>query len=111
MDLESISIKDLIRVCIETGDESAWGEFISRSQGVIAATVIRTCRGRGPANPDLIEDLVQTAYVKIWASDCRILRDFKEQHADSFFGLLKSMAFSVVQDHFRSGRAEKRGAG
>jgi len=107
----SRSSEDLIRACVGGGDEAAWEEFVRRFRGVIAATVIRTARRFGNMEPHVIDDLVQETYMKICANRCRILREFKPQSEDSIFGLLKTVAFSVTQDHFRGGLAAKRGAG
>jgi RNA polymerase sigma-70 factor (ECF subfamily) len=107
----SRSSEDLIRACIDSGDEAAWGEFVRRFRAVIAATVIRTARRFGNSEPQLIDDLIQETYLKICSNRCRILREFKPQAEESIFGLVKTVAFSVTQDYFRSGLAVKRGAG
>jgi RNA polymerase sigma-70 factor (ECF subfamily) len=107
----SRSSEELVRACVEHGDEAAWEEFVRRFRGVIAGTVIRTARRFGNVEPQVIDDLVQESYLKICANRCRILREFRPQSEDSIFGLLKTVAFSVTQDYFREGRAAKRGAG
>jgi RNA polymerase sigma-70 factor (ECF subfamily) len=101
----------LVRACIDRGDEAAWGEFVRRFRAVIGATVIRTARRFGDSGPQLIDDLVQETYLKICSDRCRILREFRPQAEESIFGLLKTVAFSVTQDYFRSSMAAKRGAG
>jgi RNA polymerase sigma-70 factor (ECF subfamily) len=107
----SLTSEELIPACIDEGDEAAWEEFVRRFRPVIAGTVMRTARRFGDAAPQLMDDLVQETYLKICANRCRILREFKPQSEESIFGLLKTVAFSVAQDHFRSGLAAKRGAG
>jgi len=107
----SRSSDELIRSCIEEGNEAAWEEFVRRFRGVIAGTVVRTARRFGASDPQLIDDLVQDTYLKICANRCRVLREFKPQAEESIFGLLKTVAFSVAHDHFRGGLAAKRGAG
>lgn len=78
---------------------------------MIAGTVMRTARRFGDAAPQLLDDLVQETYLKICANQCRVLREFMPQSQESIFGLLKSVAFSVVHDHFRGGLTTKRGGG
>src|SRR5262249_2077110 len=78
---------------------------------VIAGTAWRIARRFGHNNAEAIDDLVQATFLKICANRCRILREFHAQTPDAIFGLLKTVAFSVVQDQFRSGRARKRGEG
>jgi len=107
----SRSSDELIRACIEEGNEAAWEEFVRRFRGVIAGTVVRTARRFGASDPQLIDDLVQDTYLKICANRCRVLREFQPQAEESIFGLLRTVAFSVTQDHFRGGLAAKRGAG
>ena len=103
--------QELIAACIDRGDAAAWEEFVHRFRPVIAATVLRTARRFGTANPELLDDLVQETYLKICANRCRVLREFTPQSPESIFGLLKTVACSVVHDHFRGDLAAKRGGG
>jgi RNA polymerase sigma-70 factor (ECF subfamily) len=73
--------------------------------------VIKGCRSGGPARPELLDDLIQETYLKICANGYRVLREFDSHHPDALFGLLKTVAYSVVQDHFRAAGAGKRGGG
>jgi RNA polymerase sigma-70 factor (ECF subfamily) len=107
----SLTPEELIGACVETGAPAAWEEFVRRFRPVIAGTVMRTVRRFGESAPELIDDLIQETYLKICANRCRILREFKPQGPDAVFGLLKTVAFSVAQDHFRGGLTAKRGAG
>jgi RNA polymerase sigma-70 factor (ECF subfamily) len=107
----SLNNEELVEACIDTGNLAAWEEFVRRFRPVIAGTVMRTVRRFGEHAPQLIDDLIQETYLKICANRCRILREFKPQAPDAIFGLLKTVAFSVAQDHFRGGVAVKRGAG
>jgi len=107
----SLTPEELIGACVESGDPAAWEEFVCRFRPVIAGTVMRTVRRFGESAPQLLDDLIQETYLKICANRCRVLREFKPQGADAVFGLMKTVAFSVAQDHFRGGLAAKRGAG
>jgi RNA polymerase sigma-70 factor (ECF subfamily) len=107
----SLSAEELVEACIDTANLAAWEEFVRRFRPVIAGTVMRTVRRFGEHAPQLIDDLIQETYLKVCANHCRILREFKPQAPDAIFGLLKTVAFSVAQDHFRGGVAVKRGAG
>lgn len=111
MNWTSLTSEELLGACVETGDPAAWEEFVRRFRPVIAGTVMRTVRRFGESAPELIDDLIQETYLKICANRCRILREFEPQAAEAVFGLLKTVAFSVAQDHFRGGLAAKRGAG
>lgn len=107
----SLPAEELIHACIDTGDAEAWQEFVRRTHPVIAATVVRTARRFGEAPQTLIADLVQETYLRICENRCRVLRDFRAEHPDAIFGLMRTIAFSVAQDHFRAGLAGKRGSG
>ena len=111
MDWSALSSEKLIRACVNTGDTGAWEEFVRRFRPVIAGTVMRTARRFGEAAPPLIDDLVQDTYLKICSDRCRILREFRPEAAESIFGLLKTVAFSVTYDYFRGGLAVKRRVG
>ena len=111
MNWTSLTCEELIRACLDAGDRAAWEEFVRRFRPVIAGTAMRTARRFGESAPELIDDLVQETYLRICANRCRILREFQPENADAIFGWLKTVAFSVVHDHFRGGLAAKRGAG
>ena len=102
---------ELVRACIESGDEAAWREFVRRFRPVITAVVSRTARRFGEWSPQLVDDLVQETYLKLCANRCRILREFTPRAEESMFGLLKTIAFSVTHDYFRGTKAAMRGAG
>jgi RNA polymerase sigma-70 factor (ECF subfamily) len=76
---------------------------------VIAATIIKNLRGSQPVSTELIDDLVQDTYLRIWK--LKALQAFRSSEPKSIYGFIQSIAFSVVQDHLRSVAARKRGAG
>ena len=106
-----LNSEELAAACVRTGEAPQWEEFVRRFQPVIAGTVWRIARRFGSIDPDTVDDLVQATFLKICANRCRILREFHPQTPDAIFGLLKTVAFSVAQDHFRISRAAKRGSG
>jgi RNA polymerase sigma-70 factor (ECF subfamily) len=107
----SLPMEDLIRACIDTSDAYSWEEFVRRTHAVIAATVFRTARRFGETSPALIADLVQDVYLRICDNRCRVLREFHADAPEAIFGLMKAIAFTAAQDHFRAGVAKKRGSG
>lgn len=108
---DDVTSGELVRACIESGDEAAWREFVRRFRPVITGAVSRTARRFGEWSPQLIDDLVQETYLKLCANRCRILREFTPRAEESIFGLMKTIAFSVTHDHFRGTMAAIRGAG
>lgn len=106
-----VSSIQLIRACANSKDEKAWAEFIGRFQPVIAASVLRTARRRGTVSGAQIDDLVQDTYLKLCEDNCHLLATFRPKRKDSIYGFLRVLAANVVQDHFKSVLAAKRGAG
>jgi RNA polymerase sigma-70 factor (ECF subfamily) len=49
----------------------------------------------------VVEDLVQSTYVKLWENSCRLLRDFAIQHPDAILGYLKKTAANLTHDYFK----------
>src|SRR5262249_11427184 len=62
-------------------------------------------------SPQLIDDLVQETYLKLCADNFRLLRRFKSQHQDAFYGYLKVVTANLVHDHFKAAHSSKRGSG
>jgi RNA polymerase sigma-70 factor (ECF subfamily) len=102
---------ELIAACVEAVTPTAWEEFVRRFHPVIAATIWRVARRFGRNAPETVDDLIQETFLKICANRCRILREFHAQTPDAIFAFLKTVAFSVAQDHFRISMATKRGSG
>ena len=107
----SLSPDDLVKACAGSKNAAMWQEFIRRFQPVIATAVLRTARHYGEPARHTLDDLIQETYLKLCDNDCRLLRSFESRHPDAVFGFLKVVASNVVNDHFKSALAEKRGAG
>jgi RNA polymerase sigma-70 factor (ECF subfamily) len=73
--------------------------------------VWRVAQRYGKNDSALIRDLVQDTFVKICDDNCRLLRHFKPNHQDAFFGMLSVTAANVARDHFRASHSDKRGSG
>jgi RNA polymerase sigma-70 factor (ECF subfamily) len=106
--LDNQDIQDVIRECV-SGNAEAWVRFVRSFQRLISSTVLKTARRFGQPSPDLLEDLVQDTYVRLCADGFRVLRELREPSAA--FGLVQAVAYTTVQDHFRSALAQKRGGG
>jgi RNA polymerase sigma-70 factor (ECF subfamily) len=109
--LSALTSEGLVNACVSSNDPAAWAEFIRRYQPLIARVVGRTARRQSSASPShLVDDLVQETYLKLCEQQCRLLKQFRFQHQDSFYGFLKVVAACVVLDHFKSENARKRDA-
>jgi RNA polymerase sigma factor (sigma-70 family) len=111
MDYAALSAEQLILACMQTGDAAAWEEFVRRFHRLIATVAFRVARRWDNSSPQLVDDLVQETYLKLCADNFRILRSFKSQHPDAFYGYLKVVTANLVQDHFKAAHSGKRGSG
>jgi RNA polymerase sigma-70 factor (ECF subfamily) len=111
MDYAALSAERLILACTQTGDSAAWEEFVRRFHRLIATVAFRVARRWGDSSPQVVDDLVQETYLKLCAGNFRILRSFKSQHPDAFYGYLKVVTANLVQDHFKAAHSGKRGSG
>ena len=97
----SLSLRDIVCLCAGPCDNFAWEEFVSRVNRPISLTVMRTATLWGKASRTVVEDLVQSTYVKLWEDGCRRLRDFAIQHPEAILGYLKKTAANITHDYFK----------
>jgi RNA polymerase sigma-70 factor, ECF subfamily len=95
------SIRDLLHVCLSSDEQEHWGEFVRRTQPLIASVIINTVRRWKTPAPSLVDDLIQEMYLKLFANDKKALRAIKNEYENTIFGYLKVIASNVVRDHFR----------
>lgn len=73
--------------------------------------VVRALRQFGAApTRELVDDLVQDAYVKLYADDLSALRRFRGGRPEALVAYLRAVAVNATRDHLRSAGADKRGA-
>ena len=106
-----LPLQALVSLCLQTGDELLWTEFVRQSQPIIAGVILRTMRRWGRPMSSLVDDLVQETYLKLFANNARALRKFVSHHENAMYGFLKVVASNVAQDHIRCTYSQKRGSG
>lgn len=106
-----LPLQTLISLCLQTGDERLWTEFVRQSQPIIAGVIFRMMRRWNRPMSSLVDDLVQETYLKLFADNARALRKFASHHQNAIYGFLKVVASNVAQDHIRSIHSQKRGRG
>jgi len=111
MSYASLSAEELVRACAESGNTEAWEEFVRRFRLVIGSAVRRIAYRYGKPNDAVIDELIQDTYLKVCNDRCRMLRDFKPQYPDAFFGMLKVTAANIAHDYFRREQAPIHGGG
>lgn len=100
----------ILKRCLSNGGRADWEHFMQLVQPVVAAGVLRSVSRLKPANRELVDDLVQETFLKLCDRDFRILRSFRSEEQNALHVYLKTIASSVVIDHFRSRSALKKGA-
>jgi len=105
----SLSLKDVVCLCAGPCDDVAWEEFVARVGKPISLTILRTASVWGEPSRSMVEDLVQTTYLKLWEDGCRLLRDFAIQHPEAILGYLKKTAANATHDYFKHGRSQSSG--
>ena len=98
---EETSIRELLHLCLSSDEQKHWGEFVRRTQPLIAGVIINTVRRWKTPAPSLVDDLIQDTYVKLFANDKKALRAIKNEYENTIFGYVRVIASNVVQDHFR----------
>jgi RNA polymerase sigma-70 factor (ECF subfamily) len=111
VDYATMSPEDLVFACLESGNESAWAEFIRRFHPLIARVAFRVARQWGEISPQVIDDLVQETYLKLCADRLCALQSFRSAHKDAVYGYIKVFTANLVHDHFKAGHSQKRGGG
>lgn len=111
MDYTALPPTELVFICLRTGEESAWIEFVRRFQPLIASVVIRIGRRWGETSREVLDDLVQDTYLKLCADRQTLLQNFQAGHSDAIFGYIKVFTANLVHDHFKAIYSQKRGGG
>jgi RNA polymerase sigma factor (sigma-70 family) len=101
MDQVETPIRDLLHLCLGSEDQELWGEFVRRTQPLIASVIINTIRHWQEPAPSLVDDLIQDTFVKLYANQRKALRSIKNAYENTIFGYLRVVASNVVRDHFR----------
>jgi RNA polymerase sigma factor (sigma-70 family) len=106
---------ELMRSCLTSDSEQDWNEFVARYNRFICLAVLRAYgqRGRrraGGVDVELIDDLVQEVYLKLFEGSRSVGRGFRGASDAAVFVYIGRVAISVVIDHFRRNGARKRGS-
>ncbi len=99
MDVKKLSIRELLQLCLDSGGEDAWSEFLSKIQGPIAAVISRTLGKLSQRST--VDDLIQNTWVKLFDNDRAALRRIRNEHENSIYAYVRSAAFHVAHDHIR----------
>jgi RNA polymerase sigma-70 factor (ECF subfamily) len=101
MQQEETPIRELLDLCLSSDDQELWQKFVRRTQPLIANVIINTLRRWREPSPNLVDDLVQETFLKLFANDRKALRGIRNAYENTIFGYLKVVASNVTCDHFR----------
>ena len=104
------SVNDLAKACAHSANAAEWEDFVVRCMPLASLVALRTSRmWVSDPSPATVDDIVQETFLKLCDQERRILREFQPRGEDSFLGLLRIVAASVANDHFRRIYSTKRG--
>jgi RNA polymerase sigma-70 factor (ECF subfamily) len=101
MQQEETPIRELLDLCLSSDDQELWQKFVRRTQPLIANVIINTLRRWREPSPNLVDDLVQETFLKLFANERKALRGIRNAYENTIFGYLKVVASNVTCDHFR----------
>ena len=91
-------------------DDVAWEEFVCRVGKPIRLDIItRTASLWGEHSGSLVEDLIQTTYLKLWERGRVLLKDFAVQRPEAILGYLKKTAANTTHDYFKHSHSQLSG--
>jgi RNA polymerase sigma factor (sigma-70 family) len=120
-DLSRLDSIELISLCADYPEGSElWTEFLRRFaakikyfiRGTLRQSMASEARGAGfvmDSHTTQEADLFQNTILKLVENRCAVLRRFSGKAEDELMAYLAVVSRSVVRDHFRKVRAQKRG--
>lgn len=106
---------ELIRVCSQSTQSTAWEEFYRRFDKYITIYVKKAWKRRMSTDnidnisiQETLKDIVQDVYIKLLEADQQALKSFQGQDENTFFAYLARIATNQVGEYFRRQLAEKR---
>jgi RNA polymerase sigma-70 factor, ECF subfamily len=110
VDYSTMTIEELLWACVHTQNAEAWREFIRRSHRLIAIVAQRTARRWSKESYQVLDDLIQETYLKLYANGSQLLRMSHSTSEAAFYGYIKVLTINLVHDHFRAERTLRRGS-
>ena len=105
----SLSLKEVVSLCSESGNDEAWEEFVARVGGPLKLMIGRTAALWGNSSRSLVEDLIQATYLKLWEGGIQLLREFMIERPEAVLGYLKKTAANATHDYFKHGGSQTSG--
>ena len=100
MQLKDLSLRDLVKYCLDSRDNAGWEEFLQRTRRYIEGILFNRFRSWRPSS-DLIADLRQEVYTKLLNNNARLLRSFEGDNDGQLFNYISKTVHSVAADYCR----------
>jgi RNA polymerase sigma factor (sigma-70 family) len=98
---EEFSIRELLERCLSSGDQTLWCEFVRRVQPGMAGAICRQIRPWRVPQRDVVDDLVNDTFCKLFDDDSRRLRNIRSEHDNGIFAFVNATAANVAKDELR----------
>jgi RNA polymerase sigma-70 factor (ECF subfamily) len=102
---------EILARCLESDKQADWEQFVLHAQPVVGAGAARALRRWNAVSAQLLQDIVQDAFVRLCDRNFQVLRGFRADHPDALLAYLRAVGSSAACDHKRTRSAQKRGSG
>ncbi len=100
----------LLSRCLQSGHPQDWEQLVGMLQPLVTAVAYRVARRWHPdVSRELVDDLVQDTFLKIFEHEAKALRHFVPSGPDSLFGFVKVLTANHVHDQLKARIAQSRG--
>ncbi|HEY2361440.1 MAG TPA: sigma-70 family RNA polymerase sigma factor [Candidatus Angelobacter sp.] len=97
MDPKMLPTRELVSTCLQTSDEAIRSEFVARTSPTIRGVIYKRISRCGIPTQELMQDLTNSTYIRL----LQALPKFKWEDEARFFGWIKKVTLSTVEDSFR----------
>jgi RNA polymerase sigma factor (sigma-70 family) len=105
----SLSFLDVVCLCAGPCDDEAWDEFVSRVAKPLRLIINRTVSRWGKPSRELVDDLMQATYLKLWEGGRTLLKDFALARPEAALGYLNRIAANATHDYFKHRHSQSSG--
>ena len=105
----SLPLVEILCLCAGPRDDEAWDEFVSRVAKPLNLIIKHTVSRWGKPSRELVEDLTQATYLKLWEGGRTLLRDFAIARPEAALRYLKRIAANATHDYFKHRHSQSCG--
>ncbi len=97
MDPKKLPTRELVSYCLQTSNEAIRNEFVARTSPTIRGVIYKRISRCGVPSRESMQDLTNSTYIRL----LQALPKFKWENEAMFFGWIRKIALSTVEDSFR----------